>query len=41
MANTWPEEVQNNWDEKVEGIKEWAESQIVEIQQFGEAFDSE
>lgn len=35
----YPEEVQNNWDEKLAEIRRWANNEILEIQSFAEAFD--
>ena len=36
-----PEDVQQNWDEKIEGMILWARQQTGEVQQFGEAYDEE
>jgi hypothetical protein len=41
VAGRWPEEVQENWDEKVRAIRERAEQEIVEIQEFAEFYDAD
>jgi predicted secreted protein len=39
IAHRWPDQVQENWREKLQGMIEWANQQIEEVQQFAEAFD--
>jgi hypothetical protein len=41
VANNWPENVQDNWTDKVDGMIERAEQDIREVQQFAEAFDED
>lgn len=36
-----PDEVKENFDDKVDGIVEYLNEQILEFQQFGEAYDDE
>ena len=39
VVSHWPEQVQKNFLEREQGIVEWLEQQIEEIQAFAEAFD--
>jgi len=39
IAEKWPEEVQENWDQKVRQIQRRAEKEIREIQSFAEYYD--
>lgn len=39
VAAQWPEEVQRNWTQKMGIMREWIKDQVVEVQQFTEAYD--
>ena len=41
VAPNWPEEVRQNWSERIEGMRKWAGEQILEIQHFAESFDDD
>jgi hypothetical protein len=41
IANNWPDDVQENWSDKVDGMIARAEQDIQEVQQFAEAFDED
>ncbi len=35
----WPEEVRQNWEERMKTVNVWLHGQIEEVQSFAEAFD--
>jgi hypothetical protein len=39
VMHQMPEDVQANWDERLEYIRDWSYAQTGEIQAFAEAFD--
>jgi hypothetical protein len=41
VMGNYPEEVQANWTERMEKYTEWANNQVEEVQQFGQAYDEE
>lgn len=40
VMDSYPEHVRENWAERKEGIVEWADRQIEEVQAFAEHFDT-
>lgn len=41
VVPSWPPDVQENWDERVKWMREWANTQILEIQAFAESYDGD
>jgi hypothetical protein len=39
VMDRYPQEVQDNWDERIAEIRSWVQDQTGQIQQFGEAYD--
>jgi len=39
VIGQYPEDVQRNWDERLEAIRDWALIQTEEVQSFAEARD--
>lgn len=39
ISGSWPEDVQERWQEKLKEMREWAHLQSAEAQQFASAYD--
>lgn len=40
VSQHWPEDVRQNWEERMKATNEWLHTQIEEVQSFAEAFDA-
>lgn len=38
---TWPQEVKDNFQEKVEALHEYLQNELAEMMQFGQSFDTD